>query len=86
MVIKRNIARILLIVSIMFTVVFQLVHTYEHIESAIVYENEHGTHDHYNNKTASLDEGFQRKEHHQKIDHCFVCDFILKFSGKSCIG
>lgn len=77
MMIRKNIARILLIVTIMFTVIFQLVHTYEHIESAIVYENEHGTHDHYINKATALDEGFQWKEHHQEAEHCFVCDFIL---------
>lgn len=75
--IKRNIARLLLIVSVMFTIVFQLVHTYEHIESTISYEKEHGSHDQCMKQSTTVNKDFQWKEHHQKMDHCFACDFIL---------
>ncbi len=75
--IKKNIARILLVVSVMFTIIFQLVHTYEHIESTIAYENEHASHDQCMTKTTTDIKDFQWKEHHQQMDHCFACDFIL---------
>ncbi|MGG5505830.1 MULTISPECIES: DUF2946 family protein [unclassified Myroides] len=69
------IARILLVVAFMFTTVFQLVHSYQHISTAVAYESEHRTHAHYtegrgNNNSA------QFIEDHGHVDHCFVCDSI----------
>ncbi|MBB1148557.1 MULTISPECIES: DUF2946 domain-containing protein [unclassified Myroides] len=69
------IARILLVVAFMFTTVFQLVHSYQHISTAVAYENEHRTHAHYSESRVDHG-GLQFTEDHSHTDHCFVCDSI----------
>lgn len=72
---KKNIARILLVVAVLFTTVFQLVHSYQHISSAVAYELEHESHTACKEKT-SLNNGVQLTENHNHQEHCFACDFI----------
>ncbi|WP_413511220.1 DUF2946 domain-containing protein [Myroides odoratus] len=69
------IARILLVVAFLFTTVFQLVHSYQHISAAVAYEQEHRTHAHYIEKRGS-DTSSQLTEDHSHSDHCFACDSI----------
>lgn len=72
---KKMIARILLVVAFLFTTVFQLVHSYQHISTAVAYEQEHRTHSHYEEERD--DYGIvQLTENHNHADHCFVCDSI----------
>ena len=72
---KKMIARILLVVAFLFTTVFQLIHSYQHISTAVAYENEHRTHAHYTEKRVDYG-GVQLTEDHSHSDHCFVCDSI----------
>lgn len=74
---KKNIARILLVVAIMFTVVFQFVHSYEHIAASFEYEKEHSTHAHFTEKRAEHTSQITFTEKHSQLDKCFVCDTIL---------
>ncbi|MGS4346293.1 DUF2946 domain-containing protein [Myroides odoratus] len=69
------IARVLLVVAFLFTTVFQLVHSYQHISTAVAYEQEHRSHAHYT-EDRSDQNGVQLTEDHGHIDHCFVCDSI----------
>ncbi|MBB1139516.1 DUF2946 domain-containing protein [Myroides sp. WP-1] len=69
------IARILLVVAFMFTTVFQLVHSYQHISTAVAYENEHRTHAHYTEGRGE-NSSVQLIEDHGHVDHCFACDSI----------
>ncbi|MGQ8867929.1 DUF2946 family protein [Myroides sp. TSA_177.3] len=72
---KKMIARVLLVVAFLFTTVFQLVHSYQHISTAVAYEQEHRTHAHYT-EGRSDHGGVQLTEDHSHMDHCFACDFI----------
>ncbi|WP_230848037.1 DUF2946 family protein [Myroides odoratus] len=72
---KKMIARVLLVVAFLFTTVFQLVHSYQHISTAVAYEQEHHTHAHYT-EGRSDHGGVQLTEDHSHMDHCFACDFI----------
>lgn len=74
---KKNIARILLVVSVLFTIVFQFVHSYEHLVSTVRYEREHSTHAHFNEKRSDSTEQLTFKEVHDQLDQCFACDTIL---------
>lgn len=74
---KKNIARILLVVAIMFTIVFQFVHSYEHIVSSVEYKREHSTHAHFTEKRGDHLDQLTFKEAHSQLDKCFVCDTIL---------
>ena len=69
------IARVLLVVAFLFTTVFQLVHSYQHISTAVAYEQEHHTHAHYTENRRDQ-KGAQLTENHSHIDHCFACDSI----------
>ncbi len=72
---KKMIARILLVVAFLFTTVFQLFHSYQHISTAIAYENEHRTHAHFSESRGDYG-GVQLTEDHSHADHCFACDSI----------
>ncbi|APA91925.1 MULTISPECIES: hypothetical protein [unclassified Myroides] len=74
---KKNISRILLVVAIMFTIVFQFMHSFEHIVSSVEYEKEHSTHAHFNESRGDLSDQLTFKEAHSQLDKCFVCDTIL---------
>ena len=69
------IARVLLVVAFLFTTVFQLVHSYQHISIAVAYEQEHHTHAHYTEGRSDYG-GVQLTEDHSHMEHCFACDFI----------
>ncbi|WP_410878208.1 DUF2946 domain-containing protein [Myroides sp. DW712] len=69
------IARVLLVVAFLFTTVFQLVHSYQHISTAVAYEQEHRSHAHYTENRSDRN-GVQLTEDHGHTDHCFVCDSI----------
>ncbi|MEK6450436.1 MULTISPECIES: hypothetical protein [Myroides] len=74
---KKNIARILLMVAFMFTIVFQFVHSYEHIFSSSTYEKEHSSHAHFHEKRSDNGHTLQLKEHHGQLEKCFACDVII---------
>jgi len=72
---KKLIARVLLVVAFLFTTVFQLVHSYQHISIAVTYEQEHSTHIHYTESRNDQKE-VQLTEDHSHPNHCFACDSI----------
>lgn len=74
---RRNIARVLLVVSFMFTIVFQFIHSFEHISSFVAYEEEHSTHAHFTEHREQLSTQLEWKENHGQLDKCFACDSIL---------
>lgn len=75
---KRNcIARILLLVAFMFTIVFQFTHSYSHILSGILYEKEHSTHTHFTEKREDSNKKLEWKDAHSALEKCFSCDFVL---------
>lgn len=74
---KKNIARILLVVAFMFTIVFQFIHSYEHILSSVIYEKEHASHAHFHEKRSDHGSALQLTEHHGQLDKCFACDVII---------
>ncbi|TDS65291.1 hypothetical protein [Myroides indicus] len=74
---KNYIARVLLLVAFMFTIVFQFTHSYSHILSSVLYENEHSTHAHFNEKREDTGKTLEWKEKHSPIEKCFACNFIL---------
>lgn len=73
---KIQIARLLLVVSFMFTIVFQFAHSFTHMTKATSYVLEHGTHDHFSEKTEITKNVFEWKEHHHSLEKCFQCEMI----------
>lgn len=61
----------------MFTIVFQFVHSYEHISASFEYEKEHSTHTHFTEKRGDHTNQITFTETHSQLDKCFVCDTIL---------
>ncbi len=74
---KKNIARILLMVAFMFTIVFQFIHSYEHVLSSVTYEKEHASHAHFHEKRNDNGNVLQLKSYHSQLDKCFACDVII---------
>ncbi|MTG96773.1 MULTISPECIES: hypothetical protein [Myroides] len=74
---RINIARVLLIVAVLFTTVFQFIHSYEHVTSFISYANEHSTHAHFNEKREDSGNRLEYKVNHNELEKCFACDIII---------
>ncbi|MEC4113016.1 hypothetical protein [Myroides pelagicus] len=74
---RKNIAGVLLIVTIMFTMVFQFIHSYEHIATFISYEKEHGTHAHFHEQRGDSKVALEYKVNHNDIEKCFACDTLI---------
>ena len=73
---KVQIARFLLVVSFMFTIVFQFTHSIGHIIKTNSYITEHHDHDHFQKKTEVTKNVLEWKEHHDVLEHCFHCEVI----------
>lgn len=75
---KRNyIAKILLVVALMFTMVFQFTHSYSHILSGVLYEQGHSSHAHFTEKREDSGKTLEWKTKHSSAEKCFACDFVL---------
>lgn len=76
MFIRESIAKILLITAVMFTFVFQGVHTLEHLFSVHDFENEHSSHYHFT-QTRESASVLQFIEDHGHLEDCYECDHML---------
>jgi putative GTP pyrophosphokinase len=73
---KIHIARFLLVVSFMFTMVFQFVHSLEHAVNTSRYAKEHANHTHFIEKRSCAEKTFEWKVNHHSLEKCFACDMI----------
>lgn len=73
---KVHISRILLVVSLMFTIVFQFAHSYTHMSKTKSYVLEHGNHNHFTEKSKVASNTFEWNENHHVLEKCFQCDVI----------
>ncbi|CAN1490013.1 hypothetical protein MCETHM1_00167 [Flavobacteriaceae bacterium] len=68
---KTVFINVLLTVAILFSILFQAVHSYEHHSEQLAIKK--CVHQHSKNKT-------QIQHSHQSIDNCFTCGFSFSFS------
>lgn len=74
---KIFISRILLAVTLLFTVVFHLSHLVEHFKELNAYEKEHHLHAHFNQKREQVQRNLEFTTHHDTLSDCFACDHML---------